>query len=290
MIIIDEGADRQLVRTLKDYTDIGMGYCLHLYPVSGNAEQVRTQVVACAQNFLPGANIYMCDDGEIFLLTKLASLKECKKTMLALSDALAIQPVERLGGLYDMSAQAAAMIAMLEKKIENRRIAEEALENRQKEERAATYIARKRRGILEQSTRHGAEEIAALRAARGEPVIMIIEDDPFSRRLVENVLQKQFRLVALESAEDALTTYADMAPDLLFLDINLPDVSGHELLEKIIALDPESYVIMLSGNADKDNIMQAMGRGAKGFVAKPFSRDKLFQYIDRCPTITRENV
>ncbi len=65
----------------------------------------------------------------------------------------------------------------------------------------------------------------------------------------------------------------------------MPDVTRHELLEKIITIDPEAYIIMLSGNASQANIVQAMSLGAKGFIAKPFSREKIFQYIDRCPTI-----
>jgi len=290
MIIIDEGADRQLIRTLKGMSGIGMGYCLHLHPISGNAENVRKQIVACAQNFLPDCNLYICDDGEIFLLTESATIKECKKTLLAISDAVEIYPIERLGELCDLSVQASSLALMLENKIEDRRKAAEALQKKYEDEQVANQAARKRQGILKQSTRRSAEEIAALRDARGEPVLMIIEDDAFSRRLVDKVLQKQFTLASMESADGALAAYAELAPDLLFLDINLPDVTGHELLEKIIALDPKSYVVMLSGNADKENIMQAMQLGAKGFVAKPFSRDNLLQYIDRCPTIAKETV
>jgi DNA-binding NtrC family response regulator len=115
---------------------------------------------------------------------------------------------------------------------------------------------------------------------------MLIEDDAFSRKLVENVVGKQYEITSLATADQALNTYARTAPNLLFLDIDLPDVTGHELLAKIMALDPEAHVVMLSGNADRENISKALGIGAKGFVAKPFTRDKLFQYISRCPTIT----
>ncbi len=92
-------------------------------------------------------------------------------------------------------------------------------------------------------------------------------------------------MTGLSVATYALDKYTNIAPDILFLDINLPDVTGHELLEKILILDPDAYVIMLSGNCDRDNITQAISKGAKGFIAKPFTKDKLFQYIDRCPTI-----
>jgi len=289
MIIIDEQASSKLIQALKSLVDPEGKHCIRLYPVDGNTEQTRQQIVAQAQKHLSGCNTYFCEDGEVFLLAH-ASVKECKKTMLAVANVFKIQPAEYIGEPYDLSLQTGALLMLLEKKVESRRKAEETLTKQQAQEQAAAQTARKRQGILEQSAHRGASEIAALRSARGEPHLMIIEDDPFSRRLVNNVLQKQYKLTALESADGALSTYADLAPDLLFLDINLPDVTGHELLEKIIALDPHSYVIMLSGNADRENILQAMSRGAKGFVAKPFSRDKLFQYIERCPTIAKENV
>ena len=102
---------------------------------------------------------------------------------------------------------------------------------------------------------------------------------------MENVLQFKYVLTCQGEANYALETYARIAPDLLFLDINLPDVTGHELLEKIMRIDPDVYVIMLSWNADKQNISQAMQKGAKGYLAKPFLPDKLFQYIERCRTL-----
>ncbi len=290
MIIIDEQASSKLIQALKSLPDPEGKHCIRIHPVDGNTEQTRRIIIAQAQEYLPGTNLYFCEDGEIFLLTNVASVKECKKTMLAVATAFKIQPAEHIGELYDLALQTGALMLLLEKKLVSSRKTEEMTTKRQAQEQAAADTARKRQGILEQSASRSAHEIAALRAARGEPILMMIEDDPFSRRLVDNVLQKQFKLTSLESADGALATYADLAPDLLFLDINLPDVTGHELLEKIIALDPNSYVVMLSGNADRENILQAMSRGAKGFVAKPFSRDKLFQYIERCPTIAKENI
>ena len=290
MIIIDEQASGKLIQALKSLADVEGKHCIRLHPVEGNAQQTRRIIIAQAQEYLPYTDLYFCEDGEIFLLPNVASVKECKKAMLAIATAFKIQPAEHVGEFYDLALQTGTLLLLLEKKLMSSREVEEVTAKQRIQEQAAAQTARKRQGILEQGTHRGAEEIAALRCTRGEPHLMIIEDDPFSRRLVENVLQKQYKLTALESADDALSTYADLAPDLLFLDINLPDVSGHELLEKIIALDPNSYVVMLSGNADRENIMQAMSRGAKGFVAKPFSRDKLFEYIRRCPTISKEHV
>ena len=77
--------------------------------------------------------------------------------------------------------------------------------------------------------------------------------------------------------------YVTHAPDVLFLDIELPDITGHDVLQKVLEMDPDAFVIMLSGNGNKENIFKAMKTGAKGFVGKPFTKDKLLQYILKCP-------
>ena len=111
--------------------------------------------------------------------------------------------------------------------------------------------------------------------------ILLIEDDVFSRRLVKNVLSKEFEVVEADSGKDALLKYVSQAPNIVFLDINLPDCNGMELLEKLISIDKRSYVVMLSGNSFKDNIVLSIQKGAKGFVGKPFPKDKIFHYIEK---------
>ena len=290
MIIIDEGASSKLIQALRGLEEVEGRYCIRIYPVDGNAEYIRRTIITEAQQYLPGTNLYCCADGEMFLLPPAASIKECRKIMLVMAKAFRIQPAEHVGELYDLALQTGTLLMLLEKKNRSSRNETEATAKERALEQAATLAAHKRQEVLSQRVRKNAEQIAAQRGLRSEPILMIIEDDPFSRRLVENALQKQYQLTGLETAEGALSAYADISPDLLFLDINLPDVTGHELLEKIIALDPKAYVVMLSGNADKTNVMNAMQRGAVGFVAKPFSPDKLFQYIERCPTISKERV
>ncbi|MFZ2620784.1 MAG: response regulator, partial [Alphaproteobacteria bacterium] len=54
------------------------------------------------------------------------------------------------------------------------------------------------------------------------------------------------------------------------------------VLTNMLAVDNDSFVVMLSGNAFVDDIQKAMKAGAKGFVAKPFSRDKVLAYVEKC--------
>lgn len=284
MIIIDEAAEARLIQAIRKLTNLEGMYCLHIPALLHDALHTRRLVSDVAREYLPESNLYFSDRGEIFIVMRNIAPKECRKAMLEIAHALDVMPAERVGRIYDLEVDASSLIAMLESKTEDRRRAAEEASKRQAKE----LTERKRKGMLELP--NVARNAGAKRKGRREPQLMIIEDDPFSRRLVSNVLSKRYHLTELASADDALMTYARIAPDLLFLDINLPDVTGHELLEKIMTFDPEAYVVMLSGNADVANISQAMQRGAAGFVAKPFCRDKLLQYIERCPTISKENV
>jgi two-component system chemotaxis response regulator CheY len=127
--------------------------------------------------------------------------------------------------------------------------------------------------------------IRSVRGKRTQRELMIVEDDTFSRRLLENILPKQHHITSVGDPELAIERYLLMVPDILFLDIDLPGVNGHELLEKILSFDPDAYIIMISGNSDRDNVVRAMSHGARGFIAKPFSRERIHEYLQRCPTI-----
>jgi len=115
--------------------------------------------------------------------------------------------------------------------------------------------------------------------------ILVVEDDAFLQRLVSNLFTKDFRVTSARSGADALDLYIQQAPDVMFLDIGLPDTSGHNILARILELDPDAYIVMLSGQGSRENVLHAMERGAKGFIGKPFTPEKLFSYVHKCPFV-----
>jgi CheY-like chemotaxis protein len=294
MIVIKENAEAKLINALANLrsqpaTGDGLACLIHvqLSRMSTAEESISHNqkiIVACAQaaNVIPTPQLFMGEDGDIFILMPCVLPTRIKKFMVNLASELPMLDLNAYTALYELNLHRNKLLVLLEEKIDKRRQAKEVLQKKQ----MAAETEHRRESILN-NTIAGPKThtIAAQRKHRGKAEIMLIEDDPFSRKLVQNVLQRHYSLTALDSAELALSAYAHTAPDVLFLDINLPDVTGHELLEKIIALDPDAYVVMLSGNADKENILCAMSRGAKGFVGKPFSGEKLFQYIKNCPTV-----
>lgn len=122
-------------------------------------------------------------------------------------------------------------------------------------------------------------EAKQLRKVRMPLHVMLVEDDPLTRRLITGTFKEQYALITAASAEEAVANYLLHAPDIVFLDIGLPDTSGFEVLHRILKSDPEAYVVMFSGNSYLDNITAALSTGAAGFVAKPFKKEKMQHYI-----------
>lgn len=278
MIIIDAQATMRLYHVLKTIPDLEGYFCIYLKHTSPEQqERIRESRQFSNDNMLEHMQLFFCHDGSVFLLIRGASLRAARKILIRLADLIGMELNKHAAELIDMDADSSRLRTILAERI-NRHI--EDKKNRAASQQAAQTMLR-RKAILNGQAVLSEAANAARSKGRLVPEIMMIEDDAFSHRLVKNLLKKQYRLTWLATARDALQTYASLAPDIIFLDINLPDVTGHELLERIIAIDPAAHVVMLSGNADRLNVMQAMELGARGFVAKPFTKEKLFQHIAR---------
>lgn len=122
-------------------------------------------------------------------------------------------------------------------------------------------------------------EMKKLRPARCPAHVLVVEDDPLTRRVVVNALSENHATIAEENARGAVASYLLYAPDIVFLDIGLPDIDGFTVLDQIMTLDPDAFVVMFSSQADSCTIDRAMNAGAKGFIAKPFKKETLRGYI-----------
>lgn len=122
-------------------------------------------------------------------------------------------------------------------------------------------------------------EAKKLRKARLPLHVMVVEDDPLTRRIVTSAFKENYALIAAENAQEAVANYLVHAPDIVFLDIGLPDASGFDVLHQIMASDKDAYVVMFSSNSYLDNVTEALSNGASGFVAKPFKKEKMRHYI-----------
>jgi CheY-like chemotaxis protein len=133
-------------------------------------------------------------------------------------------------------------------------------------------------------------EACKRRTSRNPMHILLVEDDPITRKIASSVFKQDYAVITAKDAQDAIACYLSYAPDIVFLDINLPDVDGFRVLRKIIANDPDSYVVMFSGNSYLDNITRALSSGAQGFVPKPFNRERMKHYVTDCALTRNKHV
>ncbi|MCB1563319.1 MAG: response regulator [Alphaproteobacteria bacterium] len=111
--------------------------------------------------------------------------------------------------------------------------------------------------------------------------VLLVEDDPVTRWMVRNALKYECEFVTAPTANKAFSLYSSYQPDVVFLDINLPDGNGYTVLEWILRNDPGAQVIMFSSNDNLDNIQGALEEGACGFIAKPFLKEQLMRYVQK---------
>ena len=110
--------------------------------------------------------------------------------------------------------------------------------------------------------------------------VLLVEDDPVTRWMVRNTLKNKCDLITASSANKAFSIFNSYRPDIVFLDIGLPDKNGREVLNWIIRNDPGACVVMFSSNNTLDNISGALEDGAAGFISKPFLKEQLMYYIN----------
>lgn len=109
--------------------------------------------------------------------------------------------------------------------------------------------------------------------------VLLVEDDPVTRWMVRNTLKSECEFITAPTANKAYGIYNSYQPDVVFLDINLPDGDGYGILKWILRNDPGACVVMFSSNDNLDNISCALDEGASGFIAKPFSKEQLLHYV-----------
>lgn len=149
--------------------------------------------------------------------------------------------------------------------------------NSELERNAALTSTSKNRYNMNTSTLTNALD---LRRVRDRLCILIIEDQQFSRRLVVESLNKFAEVLSAENGFEALKLYEQNAPDIVFLDINLPGMNGHEVLRQITKMDKDAFVVMLTASDKIEDVQGALKEKARGYIVKPFTRKKLDQYIN----------
>ncbi len=107
--------------------------------------------------------------------------------------------------------------------------------------------------------------------------VLVVDDSATMRRIVGQQLRSEAYNICAEAADgaQALELYKEHEPDIVTLDINMPNVSGIEALKSILAWDKNAKVVMLTSEGQKETVLEAVSCGAKGYIVKPPNKAKL---------------
>lgn len=112
--------------------------------------------------------------------------------------------------------------------------------------------------------------------------ILIVDDSGMMRRNLSIILQEAGHEIVGEatSGVQAFSEYEQKRPDVVTMDIDMPEMNGIDSIKKIIDKFPEASVIMVSSIDNKRRVIEAIQSGARNYVLKPFSRDKVLTAVD----------
>ena len=113
--------------------------------------------------------------------------------------------------------------------------------------------------------------------------ILICDDAAFMRMMIRDILTKNGYNVAgeAENGAKAVEKYNELKPDLVLLDITMPEMDGIQALKKIKEGDPSATVIMCSAMGQQAMGIEAIQSGAKDFIVKPFQADRVLEAVKK---------
>ena len=111
--------------------------------------------------------------------------------------------------------------------------------------------------------------------------VMVCDDAAFMRMVIKDILVKNGYEIAAEAENGlkAVERYPEAKPDLVLMDITMPEIDGIEAVRRIKALDPNANVIMCSAMGQQSMVIDAIQSGAKDFIVKPFQADRVIESI-----------
>ena len=116
--------------------------------------------------------------------------------------------------------------------------------------------------------------------------VLVVDDVQVMRSLLISSLRSLniTNVQEAHNAQSALQIFAKGKIDIVFLDINMPDINGLELIKQLRSMNPSVFIIMVSGESSLDNVKQSIALGAKGFIVKPYTSGRIKAMIDKYKT------
>jgi two-component system chemotaxis response regulator CheY len=111
--------------------------------------------------------------------------------------------------------------------------------------------------------------------------VLIVDDAAFMRMMIKDILSKNGFNVVGEANDggQAVEKYKELQPDLVTMDITMPEKDGISALKEIKAIDPSAKIIMCSAMGQQAMVIDAIQAGAKDFIVKPFQAERVIEAI-----------
>ncbi len=113
--------------------------------------------------------------------------------------------------------------------------------------------------------------------------VLVVDDAAFMRMMVKDVLTKNgYDVVGeAENGQKAIEKYKELTPDLVVMDITMPEVDGIQAVKEIKAIDGDAKIIMCSAMGQQAMVIESIQAGAKDFIVKPFQPDRVIEAVKK---------
>jgi two-component system, chemotaxis family, chemotaxis protein CheY len=127
------------------------------------------------------------------------------------------------------------------------------------------------------------EQFSAIKRRKDGQAVryLIVDDSVFARKNLARIIESFGGEIAGEAGDGltAITEYERSQPDIVLMDITMPQMEGIEAAEKIVQQNPDARIVMVSSVGYQENIVAALQRGARHFVQKPVKPEVLYEVI-----------
>lgn len=111
--------------------------------------------------------------------------------------------------------------------------------------------------------------------------VLIVDDAAFMRMMIKDILTKNGYEVAGEADNGlkAIDKYKEITPDLVLMDITMPEMNGIDAVKNIKAIDPGAKIVMCSAMGQQAMVIESIQAGARDFIVKPFQADRVLEAV-----------
>lgn len=113
--------------------------------------------------------------------------------------------------------------------------------------------------------------------------VMLVDDAAFMRMMLKDILTKNGHTIVGEASngKDAVTMYNEIKPDVVTMDITMPEMDGIQALKEIKKANPDAKVVMCSAMGQQAMVIESIQAGAKDFIVKPFQADRVLDILNK---------